>query len=123
MVFNQANNVAVALVGVDQGLVADLRMEAIATTDCCDLPCAIKAVREGACDLMVVSQPQSWSLHRTAGELTSEIGDGVAILLSPDGAAFAPGLFVVDQKITGVRLASLIKRVAVQAPKFRYTCS
>lgn len=102
---------AICAVGLDSGLLDGLKSERIASVKCGDLDSAIAGVQTSTCRLIVMAQPDSWSLDRTGREVSSRLGDGSTIALSPNSSSFTPGLYVVDDHISPVALARLIERV------------
>ncbi len=105
------NRLSVASVGLSSELVSEMEGAECFFT----LHEALRAVRSRGRGLIVLTQPSNWSLDRTGREVSEVVGDHAAIVLSPDGTAFAPRLFVVDHKIPVARLISLITRVARHA--------
>lgn len=112
MIANGNRDTRICTVNLDDRLVAGLEDNHIATTHCADLNAAITGVRTKTCRLIVLKQPEFWSLFRTSVQVLDAVGDRAAIALAPHGAMFTPGLVVVDDQITAPRLAALIERLA-----------
>lgn len=110
------NGIHVAAVGVASAILNDFEAGDIQSATYPDLAGALDALQQDDDTLLVMTQPSGWSLHRISREIGALIGGHAAIVLSPDGSAFAPGLFVVDGDIPSDRLISLIRRVGEHGP-------
>ncbi len=80
-----------------------------------DLSSALECIRKEECAIVVLSQPEGWSLDRVAREIRFICGDDRAIVLSPYGSAFTPGIYVVSDQVPSEALGQLINRVVRMA--------
>ena len=106
------SEITVAAVGLSNDAIRDFERAGIGTVEFASLDLALAAVQSNFCSIVVMTQPDGWSLHRIGSAVRTAVGESSTIVLSPEGAAFAPGLYVIDQTITHCRLISLIRRVA-----------
>jgi hypothetical protein len=114
----------IATVDLDPSYTTELKRWNIAVVPCRDLLEAIAVFDDRRCALLVIQQTSELSLGSIARVVTPEIGHSATLVLSPGGAAFVPGLFVVDATIPPIGLTRLVHRLAgIEQPALHCHCS